>query len=469
MNEQLAQLLKPVTDKIPPQVKEHYFTVRDSLRPMMDEVRPYIKKAQPFIGMFKDRFGHLVQVRRLGQVGDVFRSLCVVGLNRSELLLGGEKTPVFADSWQELVDESLRRGMALMFFAPRGTDGRPVDPYLFLTGEIAGSGDEVADANMQAMAAQQLGALPLIDLCRMAPATPNTINILIAADVLFHWDVKDNYVLPTAAATWVRDLDSVLKSYPRTTRANVYTAWETDLLQANDRITVRGLRELPLDPNTWLNRPTFQEQYGTLIMVLGLMMVATAWGILTLNGRRIDDMNEQLRVVEQQIPRGGKFADLERVVTEQERMMQKRELFYLAVKDTSRAIELSNFKAESFEVKNTDADTPPEQLLVTLEAKRDAYNGWLQEEPAAKGFVLNSALVAAVRKQPSALYKLEGLIPLNAAWRDYQKIAARQPGKAAVGRTTPAPDAASLPATTTDKPAGKTGTASPDRSEGGAQ
>jgi hypothetical protein len=444
MEQLIAQLRAQIKDLIPPAWREYYNDGREAAKPVIEQIKPYVQIIAPYWKMFVDRFGNIVQARRVGQVGDTFRSLCVVGLNRSELLLSGERMPVFADSWQELVDDSLRRGLAILFFAPRGYDGQPVDPYLFLAGEV--TAEEGIDASAHAQAQAQLGGLPLLDLCRMAPAAPNTVNILLAADVLFHWDVKDNYVLPTTPTTWARDVESVLKSYPRTTRASIYTAWETEHLPPNERITVRTLRELPLDTHTWLNRPTFQEQYGSLVLVLGMMMVATTWGLLTLNARRVDDVNEQLRVVEQQIPSGGKFGEVERVVTEQERMMQKRELFYLTVKDASRAIELSNFKTDSFEVKSPDADTPPDQLLVTVEAKRDAYSGWLQEEPAAKAFLLNSALIAAVRKQPSGIYKLEGLVPLGPVWREYQKLvggkikAGDTPAKATAGKSKKAED-----------------------------
>jgi hypothetical protein len=409
---------------LPPAVQEVLYQVRDVARPWLDRAGPYWRVVQPYAHTLGDQISHLVQSRTLSSVGGTFRSLCIVGLNRSELLLAGEETPLFADSWQELADDSLRRGLALLFFAPRGFDGEPVNPYLFLAGEAAEPGSEAAEANTLMLAQQQLAGLPLLDLCRITPAQPNTVNMLVAADVLFHWDVKDNYVLPTTPTTWARDVESVLKSYPRTTRANLYTAWETDLLPPSDRITVRGLRELPLALTTWLNRPTFQQQYGTLMLAAGLLAAGAAWALLTWNSHRVDDLNEELRVVEQQIPQEGRLSDLERTVTEQEKMLQKRELFYLAVKDTANAVTQSAFKADNFEVKNPDADNPPGQLLVTVEAKKDAYNGWLQEEPAAKNFLMSSAMVTAVRKSPSSLYRLEGLILLDPLWRQYQKLAA---------------------------------------------
>jgi hypothetical protein len=51
------------------------------------------------------------------------------------------------------------------------------------------------------------------------------------------------------------------------------------------------------------------------------------------------------------------------------------------------------------------------------------YEGWLQEEPIAKQVLLGSALMAAVRKPPSGnTFKIEGLVPLEPAWRDYKKL-----------------------------------------------
>src|SRR5690606_13401693 len=92
------------------------------------------------------------------------------------------------------------------------------------------SEEDVIDPTVLSLAEQTVGPMALLDLCRISPATPNTVNMLLVADTLFHWDVKDNYVLPTTPTGWVRDVEQVLKSYPRTTRAHLYTQWETDIL-----------------------------------------------------------------------------------------------------------------------------------------------------------------------------------------------------------------------------------------------
>lgn len=372
-------------------------------------------------------------------LGSTFRTICIVGLNRTELLLAGESQSIFGDSWQELIDESMRRQLALVFFAPRGFDGEPVNPYLFLAGEqIGAESADTVDVSTLALAQQLLGTLPLLDFCRMSPAAPNTLNMVIAGDVLFHWDVKDNYILTTTPSTWARDVEQVLKGYPRTTRAHIYTQWDKDVLPPSDRITVSSLRDLPLDPATWINKPTLQEAYANQVLGLGIAMAVLTAGVLYWKQQSLNDLNEELRVIEQQIPREGRFLELERAVNEQEKMMQKRDVFYLTVKDIARSLQTSQMKVANFEVRAPDVQVVPKQYLVTVEAARDAYNGWLQEEPIAKSVLVNSALLEAVRKQPANAYKLEGLVTVDKVWKAYQALAASRklapataPGKAA--------------------------------------
>lgn len=359
---------------------------------------------------------------RVPNVGSTFRHICVVGLNRSELLLAGETNPVFGETWQDLADDTLKRNLGLIFFAPRGLDGEPVNPYLFLAGDAVADASMV-DANTLNLAEQMMGSMGLLDFCRMPPAPPNTVNILLAGDVLFHWDVKDNYVLPTTPTSWTRDVEQVIKGYPRTTKAVVYTNWDTDLLVKGDRISTRPLSELPVPDEVWLNKPTTQEKYGTHVLAIALLVASATMGLLHLQNRGIDDVNEQLRIVEQQIPREGRFTELARAVSEQEKLMQKRELFYLTVKDSARAINKANMKFANFEVKVPDPQEPPNEYIVTIEAEKGVYEGWLQEEPIAKQVLLGSAMMVAVRKPPAAnTFKLEGLVPLNKVWNEYRKL-----------------------------------------------
>lgn len=402
----------------------------------------------------------LMSAGRAPTVSSTFRHICVVGLNRSELLLAGENSPVFGDTWQDLADDNLKRNLGLIFFAPRGLDGEPVNPYLFLAGDAVANADMV-DANTLGLAQQMMGSMGLLDFCRMPAASPNTVNILLAGDVLFHWDVKDNYVLPTTPTSWTRDIEQIIKGYPRTTKAVIYTNWDTDILPKTDRITILPLSELPVPDEVWLNKPTTQEKYGNHILAIALLVASATAGLLHLQGRGIDDVNEQLRIVEQQIPREGRFTELARAVSEQEKLMQKREMFYLAVKDSARAITSADIKFANFEVKAPDPQEPPTEYIVTIEAEKGVYQGWLQEEPVAKNLLMGSALMAAVRKPPSAnAFKIEGLIPLEASWREYKKLMRPlSPSRATAAATT---------SPTLAETSGASAEASESQNEGGA-
>ncbi|PZP38483.1 MAG: hypothetical protein DI585_07250 [Pseudomonas fluorescens] len=378
-------------------------------------------------------------------VGGTFRHLCFVGLNRAELLLSGETQPVFNDSWADLAGDNIKRHTALLFFAPRGLDGKPVNPYLFLAGEGVPDEEDMADPNAVALAQQAVGPLALLDLCRLSPSAPNTVNILVVADTLFHWDVKDNYVLPTTPTSWVRDVEQVLKSYPRTTRANIYTQWETDLLPPNERVSVHNLREFPLDDNTWLNKPTLQERYGNHMLFIGLLLAGLTYAGLWYQGQELSDLSDQLNMIEQQIPRGGQFSDLERAITEQEKMWQKRELFSLVVKDIARSIQNSGLQASSFEIRTPEPETPPSQYVVTIDAKSDVYQGWLQQEPIARALILNSATLDAIRKPPtSSGFKLEAIVNANTLAREFKPFAS-QLNKTALQSSPTAPASATAP------------------------
>lgn len=414
-----------VNIKLPPQLQEKWEQyaplVKDHLGQLEEALGPAVKAANAFA---RRVMAQLAEAGGISGIGSKFRHVCVVGLNRSELLVQGESQSIFGDNWQDLVDDSFKRHLALVFFAPRGLDGQPVDPYLFLVGEGARETEEMADPATLTLAQQTVGPVPLLDFCRISPANPNTVNILVAADTLFHWDVKDNYVLPTTPTSWVRDVEQVLKTYPRTTKANIYTQWETDLLPVTERITLHKLRDLPLDPNTWLNQPTVQEKFGPHILTVAILLAMVVFGGLFYKGRYVDGLNENLQVVEQQIPRGGEFSDMEKAITEQEKMFAKRQLFALAVKDAARAIQLSGIQVSNFEVKVIDQTEAPRQYLVTVEAQPAAYQGWLQQDPIARSLLLKSALMQALRKPPTATgFRLEGLVDVDELLKQYRKLA----------------------------------------------
>lgn len=426
-------------DKLPPQLDEKLKKLQEQLGPLWQTWReqglPVVQQVAGQVwGQLRVLGGEMAEKMAKsgpqGSIGEAFRHICVVGLNRSELLLQGESQSVFGDGWQELADENLRRNLGLVFFAPRGLDGRPVNPYLFLTGELGTSEADdvgVVDDNTVQLAANMVGPMPLLDFCRMPPAEPNTVNVLLAADVLFHWDIKDNYVLPTTPTTWVRDIEQVLKSYPRTTKMVIYTQWETDLLPPNDRIRINRLRDVPLEPAVWLNQPTFQEKYGLHALGIGMLVLGVVLGGLWLQASGLESLEDELRLVEQQIPRGGQFNDIEKAISEQEKMFAKRELMSLVVRDVVRSIAKSEIKINNFEVKVAEQNEVPKQYLVTIDADAETYQGWLQQEPVARALVMNSALMEAVRKPPTPTgFKLEGLVDANVLGRNYKRLGPKQ-------------------------------------------
>ncbi|RYG59750.1 MAG: hypothetical protein EON60_09470 [Alphaproteobacteria bacterium] len=418
---------------------QYQSTAKDILRDASEFLGPLWAELRTVISSARNR---LAQSTPSSTVGATFRHLCFVGLNKSELLLGGESQSITNDNWTDLTSDNIKRSTGLMFFAPRGLDGKPVNPYMFLAGEGVPDEEDMVDPNTVALAEQVVGPMALLDLCRISSSPPNTVNLLLVADCLFHWDTKDNYVLPTTPTSWVRDIEQVLKTYPRTTRANLYTQWDTDLLPPSERITVHRLREFPLDDNTWLNRPTLQERYGMHMLVIGIVLSAAVWAGLWYQSQQIQQLTDQLNVIEQQIPRGGQFSDMERGIAEQERMWQKRDLFGLVTKDAARSIHKSGIKISSFEVRVAEQDQPPKTYVVTIDAKADAYQGWLQQEPIARSLILQSAVLDAIRKPPTTTgFKLEGIVDANTLARDFRPYANRlkaAPSAAATSGTQPA-------------------------------
>jgi hypothetical protein len=355
-----------------------------------------------------------------------FRHICIVGLNKAELLMQGESQSLMNENWLDLADDTLKKHLCLVFFAPRGLDGQPINPSQFLLGEA------IDESTLSTSLSPALAGLALLDFCRLSPAAPNTLNILLAADVLFHWDNKDTYVLPTSPTSWSRDIEMVMQSYPRTTRVHIFTQWDTTILTPSERVQVHPLTELPLESNTWLNEPTYQEKFGTHVLVAGLVVAALTWVGLWYQSAHLQAMTDQLNIVQQQIPRGGQFGDLDRALKEQEDMFARRPLFYLSVKDAARAVTNSGIKIDQLEVKAPDSNVVPNNYLVTLTAQPEAYAGWLQQEPVARNFLLHSALISAVRKPPSSTgFKLEGLVNLPPLLKEYKRVANQLPSTVA--------------------------------------
>jgi len=404
------------------QLAMHWENIRQFLDPLWQEFGPQITG---WVAQAKRVMRSKSQVGDGPCLGDQFRHILVVGLNKAEVLLQGEATPAFSDTWVEMLDDTMKKHLGLVFFAPRDLEGRPVDPLSFLLSENEG-------IETPAAASLLLQGVALLDFCRLPPAAPNTVNILVAADCLFHWDAKDNYVSPLNSNNWNRDVEQVLRGYPRTTRAHIYTNWDVSILTPAERVKTHSLRDLPLARGVWLNEPTFQERYGSHMLVLGLGFAILMGLGLWWQGRSLQAVTDQLDMVQQQIPRGGQFSDLERAVTEQEKMFTRRPLFALAVKDAQRAVMQSGLQVTQLEVKAPDANAIPESYLLTLTMPDKAYSGWLQQEPAARNLILNSALLHAIRKTPSATgFKLEGLMMLAPWLREYNRLKAQLPSSVA--------------------------------------
>jgi hypothetical protein len=420
---------------IPPHLRQKLNRQMEEKLPLAKEFwRQFVQLMGPVLAEVRDmsaQFGKkLMTTAGTTTLGNNFRHLAFVGLNRTELLLDGETQPIFGDNWQDVVNDNLKRHLALSFFAPRGLDGKPVNPYVFLMGEGTQEDSDVPDPSVIALAQQNIGNMALLDLCRIPPAAPNTVNVLLVADTIFHWDIKDNYVLPTTPTGWVRDLEQIIRSYPRTTRANLYTQWETDILPHSEKLTVHRLREFPLEPTTWINQPTLQEKYGGHSLVIGLIIAVATYIGLWYQQHQLDIITDQLNGIEQQIPRGGQFSDLERAITEQEKMWQRRDLFPLITKDTARAIQNSNMRITNFEVRVAEPNDPPVNYLVTVTAAQGAYQGWLQEEPIARSLVLNSALMNAIRKPPASNdFKLEAIINAKELSQEFKLYAPKAGAK----------------------------------------
>lgn len=350
-------------------------------------------------------------------IGNKFKDICFVGLNRVEYLSHRENENYYGDNWQDLTDEQSRKNLTLAFFAPRQLDGSPVNPYVFLSGE-----DNPDDEDGAMLAEQSMADMPLLDMCRMAPAEPNTVNIIIAADIIFHWDISDNYILPTTQFSWQRDVQELLKTYPKSTTVNIYSDLVKDKPHELSHAHFHPLRELPLDEHTWLNMPTFQEKYGTALLVAACAFAALTFGLLELKQGTIRNLNQNIQMVQQQIPRESSFAGLSQAIAEQEKFMRYRPLFPLLIEDVATTITHSKMDYENFEIKNPQPLEPADNFIATIEAKRDAYEGWLEEEPVAKDILANSATISAIRKPPGNTFRLEGLIELPKLWKEYRKL-----------------------------------------------
>tara|TARA_R110000868_G_scaffold218576_2_gene469329 strand:- start:254139 stop:255299 length:1161 start_codon:yes stop_codon:yes gene_type:complete len=352
------------------------------------------------------------------EIGSKFKNICFLGLNRVEYFPEQSEESIFADTWQDVTDEHSRRSLALLFFAPRDLDGEPVDPYIFLT-----EGDD-GDEQSVLIAQQAFGDIPLIDMCRLRSKSPNEVHILVTADIIFHWDYNDSYIQPTSAITWVRDIQNILKTYPRTTERYIYTNWENNRI-SEIGATIRPLRELEIDEEAWVNMPSFQEKHGFAVMFISIVTAILVYLAIFIQGTDVDELSRQIRTVDLETPSGKSYTELNRAIIEQQKFMRYRGLAPFITSDIANAIQRSGMKIHSFQIKTPDAQKPAETLIVTIKAQKDAYKGWLEEEPISKALLGQSVTLSAIRRPPGgSQFMIEGLIelePISQMLSEYQE------------------------------------------------
>lgn len=337
-----------------------------------------------------------------------FRNICFVGLNRVELH-PAEGDALFAENWLDITDEHARKNLMLAFFAPHDLNGDPVDPAEVLLGNL------VEEEGYQAL--QQLKGISLFDMCRGQRAAPNEVNVLIVADVIYHWDASDNYIQPTSPDSWAQDLQHLLKYYPRTTVKNVYTDWDTAMARDLDGVNFFPVKEMPLDATMWVNRPSLQDKYGTYFLILGILCALGAFGANHMAGSSLDVVENQIRGLAMHGD-SSNLRDIQQKIVNIDKFMRYRSLFSLAFKDVGSAIHDARFKVKTFTLQTptTDNRTAPEDLIVDIDAYHNNYPNYDTQEPAAKEILSHSISMVAIRK-PSGnapdLFSLEGLIPLD--------------------------------------------------------
>lgn len=345
-------------------------------------------------------------------IGEKFKSILIVGLNRVELIHPDNTEPIFAENWQDLSDKQSRKSTALCLFSPHDLGGDSINPYAYLAAGIPAASEEEENENARRIE-QELGDTAILDLCQIKEKDPNTVHFLVAADIIFHWDSKGAYVQPTNQQTWIRDLQQLTKGYLRTTQKNIYTEWDKEQLEPL-KLSAKSVRECPLHTEAWINMPTFQEMYGTPVLLATLLFASSVAGALYLQNQDIQTLREEIQQVEAKMPRTRNLENLSKMLDDLNDQKKYRDLWPLVVKDVSLAIQTSGMQVEKFSIENHNPKTPPNTLLTTIIATQGVYKGWLQEEPIAKGLISHSISISDIRKAPTgAKYTLEGLIPMR--------------------------------------------------------
>lgn len=333
--------------------------------------------------------------------------MCIVGLNKSEITAPGMDS-LFADNWQEVTDETSRKNMVLGFFAARNYDGSAGDPLLSIAGKYKDDDGFMTGLNTV------LRGMALFDFFRGNNAEPNTLHIMCAADIVFHWDINDRYVQPTSENSWIRDVKEIIKQYSRTTQVHLYTNWENEHLEELD-VEVHPLMDIPLDMGMWVNKPSFQEKFSLHFLGMGIACAALAFGLTQWQGSKITDLQHQINRIQQSVNQNGNITSLLAVVRDQEEFMRYKPLFPLVFQDTSNAIYKSGLRTSSVKLEYTDKQRATNHMLVTIESEKDAYKGFLEEEPVAKDLLKKSAVFEAIRRPKrtvSTRMKLEAIVDL---------------------------------------------------------
>ena len=344
-----------------------------------------------------------------------FKNRCFIGLNKvtfyteeGEILTG--------DNWLELTDEQARRNMMITFFAPRDLNGEPMDASTVLFED----NDEETDL------LQQMKNVALFDMCQAQNAPPNTVNIVLVADVIFHWDNQDNYIQPTSDETWVDDLKEVLQGYPRTTKKYIYTDWEipssVDLADAEAHPST----DMPLDHSMWINKPNFQEQYGNHFLIAGVLLAIFAYVGLSFQESQIDAINEQTRDVNAQ---GNIYRDFSTIKEKVARIEQDNRyigLFSFTFKDIALAIADIDMALNSYTLQKPNPRKASDVLITRLRVPTEEYPTFEKQEPLAENLLRTSVAIQKMRKPAERsrpeTFTLEGLVPL-------QKLAEKQKNK----------------------------------------
>ena len=337
-----------------------------------------------------------------------FKNQCFIGLNKvsfhtadGEVLIG--------DNWLELTDEQSRRNMMVAFFAPRDLNGEPMDPSTVLF-----SND---DDEMNTDILQQMKSISIFDMCRVEKAVPNVVHIAVIADVVFHWDSKDNYIMPTSEETLLEDLKNVINDYPRTTKKHVYT--DDGSLEKNElgEIELHPFSELPLDENMWINKPTFQEKHGTLLLIAGVLLAALTYGGLTYQEGKIDDINQKTQALSKGNDLYPNYRALLQTVEVLEAQNRYKGLFPFVFKDISLTVADINANVEEIALRTPTPNSVSDVLTTQLKFATEAYPSFDEQEPLAEDILRTSKTLTKIRKlserSGTQFFSLEGLIPLQ--------------------------------------------------------